>query len=96
MAGSMLDYPPEIVDAVVTMQRAATQLDLEMNDLKKIVDSLVGAAKSDAITAYAEVQMLWQKSGLSHNETLNGVAAAAGDAYNEITAFDAHLASQLR
>jgi DNA anti-recombination protein RmuC len=95
MAGELLDYPPEIVDAVVTMQRAAQQLDTEMGDLKRIVDSLVGASKSDAIGALNEVQALWQQSGLAHNQTLTAVAKTAGDSYNEITSFDAYLAKQL-
>jgi uncharacterized protein YukE len=95
MAGELLDYPPEIVDAVVTMQRAAQQLDTEMADLKRLVDGLVGASKSDAVTAFNEVQMLWQQSGLAHNQTLTAVAKAAGDSYHEITAFDSWLANQM-
>lgn len=96
MAGNVLDYPPEIVDAVVTMQRAAQQLDTEMGDLKRIVDGLVSTSKGAAIEAFNEVQAMWQRSGLAHNETLNAVARAAGDSYDEITAFDSYLAGQLR
>lgn len=95
MAGGVLDYTPDIVDAVVTMQRAARQLDTEMADLKQVVEGLVGSSKSDAVTAFNEVQMLWQQSGLAHNETLAQVAKAAGEAYDEVTAFDAYLAKQL-
>jgi uncharacterized protein YukE len=95
MAGNLLSYPPEIVDAVTTMQRAATQLDQEMADLKRLVDGLVGSSKGTAIQAFNEVQQLWNKSGLSHNETLNAVAGAAGDSYESITSFDSYLANQL-
>lgn len=96
MAGDMLDYPPEIVDAVVTMQKAAQQLDTEMQDLKAIVDHLVGTSKSEAIGVFNDVQSIWQSSGLAHNTTLTGMAKAAGDSYHEITAFDSYLATQLR
>jgi WXG100 family type VII secretion target len=96
MAGSMLSYPPEIVDAVATMQRAATQLDQEMADLKRLVDGLVGSSKGTAIQAFNEVQQLWNKSGLNHNETLNAVAKAAGDSHDAVTSFDSYLANQLQ
>jgi uncharacterized protein YukE len=91
-----LNYPPEIVDAMFTMQKAAQQLDQEMSDLQTVVNGLVSESKSVAIQAFSDVQDLWRKSGLAHNETLNAVAKAAGDSYHEITAFDAHLASQLQ
>ena len=90
-----LNYPPEIIDAMVTMQQAAQRLDQEMADLQRLVNGLVGESKSTAITAFNEVQDLWRRSGLAHNESLTGVAKAAGDSYNEITAFDDHLARQL-
>jgi uncharacterized protein YukE len=96
MAGTSLNYPPEIVDAVTTMQRAATQLDNEMGDLKRLVDGLVGSSKGAAVQAFDEVQGLWRKSGLAHNETLTAVAAAAGDSYEAITSFDSYLSNQLR
>ena len=95
MAGNMLNYPPEIQDAVATMQRAAKQLDQEMADLKRLVDGLVGSSKGAAVAAFEQVQQLWNKSGLAHNETLDAVARAAGDSYQEITAFDSHVANQL-
>ena len=96
MAGNMLSYPPEIVDAVTTMQRAAKQLDQEMADLKRLVDGLVGSSKGAAIQAFDEVQQLWNKSGLSHNETLTAVASAAGESHQAITAFDNHVANKFR
>jgi uncharacterized protein YukE len=95
MAGGILDYTPDIVDAVVTMQKAAQQLDSEMADLKSVVERLVGGSRSDAVTAFNEVQMLWQQTGLAHNETLTSVAKAAGEAYDDVTSFDAYLARQL-
>jgi WXG100 family type VII secretion target len=92
----MLNYPPEIIEAVATMQRAATQLDQEMADLKRIVDGLVGSSSGAAVQAFNEAQQLWNKSGLAHNETLASVANAAGDSYEEITSFDSHMANRLR
>ena len=92
----MMNYPPEIVDAVAAMQKAAQLLDQEMADLQRIVGTLVTGSKGDALAAVDEVQRLWQQSGLAHNETLNLVARAAGDSYQEMTSFDSYLANQLR
>jgi hypothetical protein len=96
MAGGMMDYPPDIKDAVVTMNKAAQQLDVEMNDLKKVVQNLVGASQGAAILEYNQVHEMWDKSGLAHNSGLMATAKAAGDSYDEVTAFDAYLAGQLR
>jgi uncharacterized protein YukE len=90
-----INYPPEILDAVVTMNNAAKALDQLMDDLQRLVNGLVGASKGAAVAAFGEVQELWRRSGLSHNQALAGVAKAAGDSYDEMTAFDAYLANQL-
>lgn len=91
-----LNYPPEIIDAMVTMQRAAQLLDQEMADLQRVVHGLVSESKSVAVQTFSEVQGMWNQSGLAHNKTLGEVAQAAGESYNEIAEFDAHLASQLQ
>lgn len=95
MANGQLNFPPEIAQAVTTMQRTARLLDQEMQDLKKVVDGLTSVSKGAAIQAYNEAQQLWQRSGLAHNEALNAVAKVANDSYNDITSFDNHLARQL-
>lgn len=95
MAGT-LSYPPEIVDAVVTMKRAAGQLELEMADLRRLVDGLVGTSSGAAVQAFNEAQQLWNETGLNHNQTLTAVASAAGDSYEEITSFDNYMANRLR
>lgn len=92
----VLNYPPEIVDAVVTMQKSAQALDREMNDLRTVVNGLVGSSSSAAVEAFNEAQQLWNKSGLAHNQTLAAVAGAAGESYDEITSFDSFLANRLR
>lgn len=94
MADGRLNFPPEILDAVSTMKRAATAIDLEMQDLKQLVNSLVSSSKGAAVQAYNEAQQLWDKSGLAHNTALDGVAKAAGDSYQDITSFDRYLANQ--
>jgi uncharacterized protein YukE len=91
-----LNYPPEIIDAMHTMQQAAERLDLEMADLQRLVNGLVSESKSVAIQAFNDVQELWNRSGLAHNASLTAVGKAAGDSYNEITAFDDYLAKQLQ
>lgn len=91
-----LNYPPEIMDAVAAMQRAAQYLTGQMDDLERLVQTLVGDSKTQATEAFREVQQIWRSSGLQHNETLNAVAKAAGSSYDEITSFDAYLAAQLR
>jgi uncharacterized protein YukE len=96
MSGPIVNYPPEIVDAVVTMHRAAMDLEREMGDLQRVVSGLVNSSSSGAIQAFNDAQQLWNKSGLAHNETLAAVAHAAGDSYEAITSFDAYLASQFR
>jgi uncharacterized protein YukE len=96
MAGGILSYPPEIVDAARTMLDAARQLDNEMAGLRTLVHGLVDASRGDAIQAFNEVQDLWNKSGLAHNETLVAVGNVAGESYQDITSFDTYLANQLR
>jgi uncharacterized protein YukE len=96
MASGQLNFPPEIMDAVSTMQKAAGLIDQEMQQLQTLVNGLVSSSKGAAVEAYNEAQQLWNKSGLAHNEALNGVAKAAGDSYQDITSFDSYLAGQLR
>jgi uncharacterized protein YukE len=96
MAGGQLNFPPEIMDAVSTMQKAAGLIDQEMQQLQTLVNGLTSSSKGAAVEAYNEAQQLWNKSGLAHNEALNGVAKAAGDSYQDITSFDSYLAGQLR
>lgn len=91
----ILNYPPEIVDACVTMQRAATNLNQEMDQLRVQVSNLVGTSSGEAVRAFNDVQRLWEQTGLAHNQTLADVARAAGASYDEMTAFDSYLAQQL-
>lgn len=96
MAGDILNYPPQIEEAVTAMNTARQQLDDEMTQLKSLVERLVANGNSAALTAFNDVQAMWQSSGLSHNETLTGVAKAAGDSYTDIVAYDASVARQLQ
>jgi uncharacterized protein YukE len=96
MAGGQLNFPPEIMEAVSTMQRAAGLLDQEMQDLHKNVSAFTNTSQSAAVGAFDEAHQMWQKSGLAHNEALNGLARVAGDSYQDITSFDSQLANRLR
>lgn len=92
MAGSLLNYPPEMVDAMMMIKNTAELFQKEMDELRVIVQNFAGESKGAVIDAFAQVQDAWNQTGLVHNETLNAVAGAVGNAYDEITAFDAHMA----
>lgn len=96
MANGQLNFPPEIMDAVSTMEKAAQAIDSEMQQLKGVVNGLVTSSKGAAISAYNDAQNIWNQMGVLHNETLNNLAKEAGNSYTNITDFDNYVARQLQ
>ena len=91
-----INYPPEIVEAVNTMNTSAQSLDGHMQDLGVLVRGLTSGSRGAALDAYGEVERLWQQSGYSHNTALADMAKTVNSSYDEMMAYDLQMSHQMR
>ncbi len=96
MAGGIVEYPVEIVEAAQKITKSASELNRLMGDLTRDQKALEAVSSGATATAFTEVQSAWNNSGLSNNATFQAVAKVANESHTRMTEFDSYMANRLR
>lgn len=96
MAGGIVEYPVEIIDAAQKITKSASELNRLMGDLSRDQKALEAVSSGASATAFSEVQNAWNNSGLNNNTALAAVAKAADESHTQMTDFDRYMANQFR
>jgi uncharacterized protein YukE len=96
MAGGIVQYTVEIVEASQRILKTASELNRLMGELMRDQKALEAVSTGLTATAFSEVQTAFNKSGLTNSATFQAVAKAANTAHTQMTDFDRHMANRLR